>query len=129
MVQMYFHRKSNAAFRKRWDSAVDLGTKALEDEAARRAFTGFKEVTTVVNGEGKVIETRTNTRFSDTLMIFLLKARDPKRYRENVRHMHGGDPDGVPIQSATIVAQVDVNVSAQDAAKTYKAMLEVEAKL
>jgi hypothetical protein len=51
---MYKHRGNSEAFAGAWDDAVETGTDELEDEAFRRA----KED-------------------SDTLLIFMLKARRP----------------------------------------------------
>jgi len=55
----YRWREKDKDFADAWDGAWDLGGDALEDEARRRALAG-----------------------SDTLLIFLLKAHKPNRYRE-----------------------------------------------
>lgn len=75
----YHRRKTDEVFRQAWREAVDIGTEFLEQEAARRAYHGtlrpvFQKGTCV----GHVRE------YSDTLMIFLLKARRPEVYREGV---------------------------------------------
>lgn len=57
----YDHRQRDEAFALRWADAIERGTEELETEARRRAMTG-----------------------SDTLMIFLLKARRPDVYRERL---------------------------------------------
>lgn len=54
-------------------------TENLEAEATRRAMTGVVEP---VFYQGKAVGGI--RRYSDTLLIFLLKARNPKKYRENV---------------------------------------------
>ena len=59
---VYNERKIDTGFRDAWDEALALGVEALEDAAKKRAFAG-----------------------SDTLLIFLLKAHKPERYRETVR--------------------------------------------
>ena len=61
----YRHRASDLVFAKAWDEALDESTDLLEREAIRRA-----------------------REHSDTLLIFLLKARRPKVYRETVRQEH-----------------------------------------
>jgi hypothetical protein len=38
--------------------------------------------------------TNTVRRYSDTLLIFLLKARRPEKFRDNVKVEHGGLGDG-----------------------------------
>lgn len=58
----YVERSHNEEFRKQWDKALELGVEALEDIAKVRAFSG-----------------------SDTLLIFLLKANRPDKYRETTK--------------------------------------------
>jgi len=58
---VYDQRQRDEAFALRWADAIEEGTEALESEAQRRAMEG-----------------------SDTLMIFLLKARRPEVYRERM---------------------------------------------
>jgi len=78
--------KFAAAFREAEIEAVDY----MEREAWRRAVEGTKKPV-FQGGElvGHVQE------YSDTLMIFLLKARDPAKYREKHQHELSG-PDGAP---------------------------------
>jgi hypothetical protein len=60
---MYRWRQEDEQFALAWADVEEAGTQKLEAEAVRRAI------------EGK----------SDVLLIFLLKARRPEVYRENVR--------------------------------------------
>lgn len=62
---VYKHRKRDEGFAERWKHAVEEQTEILEQIAVKRA-----------------------AESSDTLMIFLLKARKPDIYRENVHHEH-----------------------------------------
>lgn len=55
----YRWRDEDGEFAVAWDEALEVGTERLEDEAVRRALDG-----------------------SDTMLIFLLKARKPQMYRE-----------------------------------------------
>src|SRR5262249_8027880 len=55
----YEWREADAAFAQAWDDAVEAGTDALEDEAVKRAKSG-----------------------SDTLLIFMLKARRREKFAE-----------------------------------------------
>jgi hypothetical protein len=66
----YDRRTSNAEFAKAWDHAIETGVDALEYEARRRAMDGYRD----------------NKRYSDLLMIFLLKAHRPEKYRDNFKH-------------------------------------------
>jgi hypothetical protein len=56
---IYAWRHADADFAAAWDAALQLGGEALEDEARRRAMSG-----------------------SDILLMFLLRAIKPERYRE-----------------------------------------------
>ena len=75
----YDWRESDALFAQAWDDAVEAGTDALEDEAVRRAKNGWLKP--VYQGGKKV---GTIQEFSDTLLIFSLKARRPQKFRDNV---------------------------------------------
>ena len=57
---MYRHAARDTVFSKQWDDAMERGTDLLEDVATSRAI-GDKDT---------------------TLLIFLLKARRPERFRE-----------------------------------------------
>lgn len=75
----YEWRDDDDLFRQAWDDAVEAGTDLLEDEAKRRAANGIDEP---VFYKGDVCgHVR---KYSDTLMIFMLKARRPLKYRENL---------------------------------------------
>lgn len=109
----YVWRRDMPDFATAWDEAMKAGLLSLEDEAHRRAFEGvddplshqgrftylYREVkdaegnvvrdengATVMepvldeHGEHKVAAVR---KYSDTLAIFLLKAHNPEKYREN----------------------------------------------
>lgn len=77
---IYEWRDGNPEFAKSWDAALDVGVSGLEDEAIRRAYHGVvKPVYQKARRCGTIRE------YSDTLLIFLLKAHRPKRYRENVK--------------------------------------------
>lgn len=63
-----------------------MGADALEDEARRRAM-GVAE--DVYDGKGNVVGTR--MRYSDLLLMFLLKGLKPEKYRENYAPTGDGD--------------------------------------
>lgn len=89
----YEWRDADDTFRQSWDEAVEEGTDRLEDEALRRARDGVNEP--VYYKGHKVGDIR---RYSDTLTIFLLKARRPEKFKERVANEHSG-PGGGPIQT------------------------------
>lgn len=93
---MYRLRAEDEEFAAAWDEAVKLGTAALEDEAVRRAKDGtLKPV--FYRGE----KVGTIREYSDTLLIFLLKSRDPDKYADRVKKELTG-PGGGPVQHAEV---------------------------
>ena len=86
---VYERREKDPVFAQAWAEALEQGTQVLEEEARRRALVG---VTEPVFYKGEVCgEVQ---KYSDTLLIFMLKARRPEVYRErfdvsgNVKHEH-----------------------------------------
>ena len=76
---MYKLRKRDEEFAQEWDDAVESGTDVLEDEAVRRAKEGTDKPVFYQGVEcGRVRE------YSDTLLIFMLKARRPEKFRDGV---------------------------------------------
>lgn len=80
LTTLYRDRDNDAAFKAAWDSAIETGTDALEDEVLRRAKDGTLKP--VYQGGVKVGEIR---EFSDTLAIFLLKARRPEKFKDRAQ--------------------------------------------
>ncbi len=74
----YKHRDRFPAFRRAWDEAIEESTDALEAEARRR---GTKGVDKPIYYKGVKIDTV--KEYSDTLLIFLLKAHRPEKFRDN----------------------------------------------
>ena len=89
---LYKMRREDEEFRGLWDTAADLGIDALEDEATRRAAEGTEEP--VYQG-GKLVGTV--RKYSDVLLIFMLKARRPERFKDRTATEHTG-ADGGPIE-------------------------------
>lgn len=73
-VAAYAWRNDDAEFAAEWDDAVEAGTDNLEDIAVKRASDS-----------------------SDTLLIFLLKARRPDKFKDKIVNEHTGK-DGGPVQ-------------------------------
>lgn len=76
-TNLYRKRQNEPEFAEEWEKAKALGTEALEDEARRRAYEGWEEP---VWHQGE--QCGTVRKFSDTLLIFLLKGLKPETYRE-----------------------------------------------
>ena len=100
---VYEHRKADREFAAQWDEALDQACDSLVEEAHRRAEEGVKEP---VYYKGKVVGHI--QKYSDTLLMFLLKAHRPAVYRETVQHEHilpqllqqMADEYGVPLERA-----------------------------
>lgn len=96
-------------FKAMWDEAAAIGAKALEDEARRRAYMGWEDpiiyqgrpqMVQEINSEtGEVTEVPLTVRkYSDTLLIFLLKGHYPEKYRDRISQEVSG-PGGGPIDN------------------------------
>jgi len=84
--------KNDKEFVRQFKNAREQAADMMEAEALRRATRGVEEG---VWHAGKRVGVE--RKYSDTLLIFLLKAARPKKYRENQRIEHSG-PNGKPIQ-------------------------------
>jgi len=82
---VYDERQKNESFALAWADIEEWTTEEMEHEARRRAVLGVDKPV-FFKGEqcGKVRE------YSDTLLIFMLKARKPETYRETVGIHHSG---------------------------------------
>lgn len=81
----YEHRKTNEAFAAAWAQATEIYLEVLEAEADRRAVQG-----TLKPIYQRGIKVGTVREFSDTLLIFRLKALAPEKYRERAQVDHSG---------------------------------------
>jgi hypothetical protein len=95
--RVYERRKADAEFAAAWDDSLGQGTDLLEDEALRRAKDGVAEPRFY---EGQVCGYV--RKYSDTLAIFLLKARRPEKYGDKITAQHTR-PGGGPVTSITRV--------------------------
>lgn len=76
---VYLERECDEEFAEQWEEALECHVETLEAEADRRA----------VQGTGKPVffqglECGTIQEYSDTLLIFRLKALAPEKYRERM---------------------------------------------
>lgn len=98
-TRMYELKKEDEAFAQAWDEAVDIGIDHLEEEARRRAYQGTDKP---VFYQG--YQCGTIREYSDTLMIFLLKAHRPDKFKERVVNEHTGEGGG-PIRRVDMTAE------------------------
>ena len=103
---VYAERSRNEQFAAAMDEVEERTTQRMEREAFRRATEGWVERQEFDVVDGERVPTLTVTKFSDTLLIFLLKARRPEVYRDNhrVEHVGGGKDGAVPIELTGAVA-------------------------
>lgn len=86
-VYLYQAKREDESFAAEWEEAARVGAARLEDEARKRAVEGWEEP---VWHKGEMCGTV--RKFSDTLLICLLKAHHPDKYRENIKQtVEGGD--------------------------------------
>ena len=89
---VYKWRDENETFKELWAEAVEQGTDRLEDEAILRATVGVDEP---IIYQGEI--TGTKKRVSDILLMFMLKARRPEKFKDRTETQLTGK-DGAPIQ-------------------------------
>lgn len=77
---IYKRREADPAFKAQWAEAYMIGNNALEKAARRRGVDGWNEP---VFHQGEVCGTV--RKYSDSLLMFLMKARDPYKYCDRTR--------------------------------------------
>jgi len=84
-VTHYRWLKDDPEYAKAFEEAHEKSVERLEQEARRRAVEGWEEP---VFHKGKVVgKVR---KYSDTLLIFLLKGAAPEKYKDRVANEHSG---------------------------------------
>ena len=76
----YYWRRNDLDFAKRWAVAYQQGAETLETEVLRRAVDGVDEP---VFYKGAVVGSV--RRYSDTLLMFILKVRSPEKFCDKAR--------------------------------------------
>lgn len=85
-VTAYKWRDTDQSFAKDWDDQIEEGLDLLEHEAVKRGGEGWEEP---VFHKGEVVgHVR---KFSDTLLMFMLKSRRPKLYTDTGQEMRAVD--------------------------------------
>lgn len=74
--------EADPAYADRYEQANEQAADALEQEARRRAVEGVEEPVGWFQGQAG----GTVRKYSDTLLIFLLKGARPEKYRERYEH-------------------------------------------
>ena len=87
----YAAKDDNPDFSEQWEDALALAESGMEEEARRRAMDGVLEP---IYYQGEAVGAI--RKFSDGMLMFLLKAHNPKKYRENMRVERSGKVDTGP---------------------------------
>jgi hypothetical protein len=98
----YAEREANSEFAAAWDEALEMGVDEAQGELHRRAVKGVLEPVFYQGEEVGHIR-----RYSDTLLMFLLKAHRPEVYRETVRSELTGANGGPIEQRAKVDHAID----------------------
>ena len=86
--QAYHVRRQSEDFAAQWDDALEEATDLLDAEARRRAVTGTDKP---VFYKGEVVGSI--TKYSDSLLMFLLKAHRPQKFCDCGKVKHPGATD------------------------------------
>ena len=109
---IYDWLKIDTQFKQLYDLTADQALGALEDEAVRRAFEGTNRP--VFQGGKKVGLIR---EYSDTLLIVLLKARAPEKYKDRMYQEltgKGGGPVATESKIINIASKVPLAQSEEE---------------
>lgn len=88
----YQWRSEDPLFAERWQEVDEANVEALEAEARRRGMHGVLEPVFFKGDEVGQIR-----KYSDALIMFMLKAKRPDVYRDRAHVTHAGDP-AAPLQ-------------------------------
>ena len=86
--QVHDVRQRSKRFAAQWDNALEEATDLLEAEARRRAFTGIDKP---VFYKGKVVGS--TKKYSGPLLMFLLEAHRPEKFRDGGKVEQPGATD------------------------------------
>ena len=115
----YAAREAHEEFAEQWDEAIEQAKGMLLTEAHNRIFNGTTE--THRDADGNVV--RTIHKYSDTMLIFMMKGYFPEMFRQqNVDVHHDGTVkhtyiDGVEfnfVEPAKIIDGTAVHASAEE---------------
>lgn len=81
--KIFIMKKSDPEFREKMDEALSNAAVILEDEARRRAIEGVEEP---ILYKGEI--TGSKIKYSDALLLALLKAHYPEKYAEKTINMN-----------------------------------------
>lgn len=83
----YNHKKGDAEFAEAWDEAMEEAIDTMEAAALKRGRDGTTRIKPIYQN-GKKVGEEVIVEYSDPLLLALLKAYRPQRFRETVDHNH-----------------------------------------
>lgn len=89
----YDQRRTDEVFAAAWDEALETAIDAMELEARRRAVEGVEKPLLGRVGKDQDGIITVVREYSDQLMVLLLKAHRPEKYRERTDVRHSGKLD------------------------------------
>lgn len=101
--RFYEVRDADEAFAEQWAQAWQAGLEALVDEARRRAVDGVEEP---VFQKGELVGTV--RRYSDNLLMFLIKQRDPAFRDKHRVELTGAEGAPIQLEGRAVVGIADV---------------------
>jgi len=111
-------RKDDPAFGEAFDEAMLTAADSLEVEARRRAVEGV--VSTRFTKDGEPYD---EIKYSDTLLLALLKAKKPSEFAERSKTEISG-PDGAAIQTNDTASAARLMAILEDARRRKEADLD-----
>ena len=109
---LYEHRDEDPEFAAAWKKALARGAEVLEDEAIRRGQRGYD--VDVYHG-GKVVGVE--RRYSDVLLIFMLKGANPEKYADRLKQDLTGKMQISDMADEDLNSRIARLAAAQPAAK------------
>jgi len=110
----FLHRREDAEFAKQWEDAFNAGVAVLEREAVRRATVGVQEPMLY---KGEVVHHV--TKYSDTLLQFLLRAHKPEMYTERkISEVTGKNGGPVQTEARTVIDAESLTPDQREALRT-----------
>jgi len=131
-TRVYELRKADPAFASAWEDAEEIAADRLEEEARRRAVEGTEEPLVsagklVRDDSGQPIMVR---RYSDNLLLALMKAHRPPRRERSVRfvlpalHSAADAPDAMAAIAAAVGTGEITPTEAAELARLVEAYIE-----
>jgi hypothetical protein len=112
--------KIDPAFAEAYQEALEVAADLLELEALRRATHGVAEAVWHKPKEGEPYIVGYNTKYSDSLLIALLKAKKPEQFRERYEVDHKAEGSGGVLVVPGVIPLEQWSLSALKSQEAYR---------